>query len=284
MAASSHPSRHEREGERGATSHPRAGRPRHAGGRSGAITVIVEIQPQRAAGTMPAPSVVAGADATLLAARQLLNKPTPSGASPSVAEEWRRNVDQLVVAAINTPLHERRCQPSAQHSHATAVHAASIARAPPVNRAPPVGPDACQTARHRAPMASYMMADLRAEINRRRGGEDGRVTIECRRERHRDIEGRNLEKDFDSQAPSHRSPSACEAYPPSSPGVTGGGGGAWRWRHICGWWSGRASSSPTYRRSMTGPSTPWSSCRFTPLLSLWQEGMRPLWPTTSPLP
>jgi hypothetical protein len=178
MAASSHPSCHEREGERGATSRPRAGRLRHAGGRSGATTVIVESQPQRAAGTVPAPSVVAGTDVTLLAACQLLNNPPPSGASPSAAEEWRRNVNQLVVAAINTPLHERRCQPSARHSHATAAHAASTACAPPVEHAPPLGPDACQTARHRAPMASYTTADLRAEINRRRGGDDGRVTIE----------------------------------------------------------------------------------------------------------
>jgi hypothetical protein len=223
MAASSHPSRHERGGERGATSRPRAGRPRHAGGRSGATTVIVESQPQRATSTVSAPSVVADTDATLLAACQLLNNPPPSGASPSAAEEWRRNVDQLVVTAINTPLHERRCQTPARHSHATAAHAASTARVPPVEHAPPLRPDACQTARHRAPMASYATADLRAEINHRRGGEDGRVTIERRRERRRDIEGRNLEKDFDSQVPSRRSPSAREAYPPSSPGVTGGG-------------------------------------------------------------
>jgi hypothetical protein len=105
MAASSHPSRHEREVERGATSHPRAGRPRRTGGRSGATTVIVESQPQRTTGVVPAPSVVAGADATLLEARQLLNNPPPSEASPSAAEEWRCNVDQLVVAAINTPHH-----------------------------------------------------------------------------------------------------------------------------------------------------------------------------------
>jgi hypothetical protein len=71
---------------------------------------------------MPAPSVVAGADVTLLAARQLLNNPPPSGASPSAVEEWRRTVDQLIVAAINTPLHERRCQPSAQYSHTPQRH------------------------------------------------------------------------------------------------------------------------------------------------------------------
>jgi hypothetical protein len=113
MATSSHPSCHEREVERGATSRPRAGRPRRAGGRSGATTVMVESQPQRTAGAVPAPSVVAGVDATLLAARQLLNNPPPSGASPSVAEQWCHNVNQLIAAAINTPLHERRRQPYA---------------------------------------------------------------------------------------------------------------------------------------------------------------------------
>jgi hypothetical protein len=40
-------------------------------------------------------------------------------------------------------------------------------------------------------MASYQMMDLREEINRHRGGEDSRTTIERNRERRRDIEGRN---------------------------------------------------------------------------------------------
>jgi hypothetical protein len=81
MAASSHPSRHEREVERGATSRPRAGRPRRTGGRSSATTVIVESQPQRTAGAVPAASVVAGADVTLLAAHQQLNNPPSSTTS-----------------------------------------------------------------------------------------------------------------------------------------------------------------------------------------------------------
>jgi hypothetical protein len=176
---------------------------------------------------MLARRVVADVDAILLAARQLLNNPPPSGASPSAVEEGRRNVDQLIIVAINTPLHERRRQPSAQYSHTPpAAHAPSAARTPPIENAPPVGPDARQTVRHRAPMVSYATADLRAEINHRRGGEDGQVTIERQRERRRDIEGHNLEKDFDSHASSHKSPSAREAHPSSSPGVTGGVHGA----------------------------------------------------------
>jgi hypothetical protein len=92
MAASSRPSRYEREVERGATSRPRAGRPRRTGGRSGATTVIVKSQPQRTAGAVPAPSVVAGADATLLVARQLLNNPP----SMRYFDIWRTKKGGLV--------------------------------------------------------------------------------------------------------------------------------------------------------------------------------------------
>jgi hypothetical protein len=50
-------------------------------------------------------------------------------------------------------------------------------------------------------MASYQTTDIREEINRRRGWEDSHTTIEHNRERRRDIEGRNLERDFDLHAP-----------------------------------------------------------------------------------
>jgi hypothetical protein len=79
---------------------------------------------------------------------------------------------QLVVAAINTPHEDGQRQPLA--------HVRSAGRAPP--------------------MASYTTTDLREEINRQRGGEDSRTVIERHRERRRDIEGRNLEKDFNLHA------------------------------------------------------------------------------------
>jgi hypothetical protein len=47
-------------------------------------------------------------------------------------------------------------------------------------------------------MVRYAMADLRVEINCRRGGEDSRITIGCLRERRRDVEGCNLQKEFDA--------------------------------------------------------------------------------------
>jgi hypothetical protein len=64
-------------------------------------TVVLESQP--AAGMTASPPAVVGPNATLLAKRQLLNNPPPTGASPSAAEQWCDDVDQLVIAAINTP-------------------------------------------------------------------------------------------------------------------------------------------------------------------------------------
>jgi hypothetical protein len=116
VAASSHPSRHGRETEGEATSRSRAGRPRRAGGRLVATTVVVESQPQRTAVTAAAPPAVVGVDATLLAVSRLLNNPPLSRASPSAAEQWRNDVNHLVVAAINTSPQERWRQPSAQYS------------------------------------------------------------------------------------------------------------------------------------------------------------------------
>jgi hypothetical protein len=75
--------------------------------------VVLESQPERTMGTTASAPTAAGIDAALLAARQLLHNPPPSGASPLAAEQWRHDVDQLVVVAINTPHHERRRQPSA---------------------------------------------------------------------------------------------------------------------------------------------------------------------------
>jgi hypothetical protein len=49
-----------------------------------------------------------GPDATLLAARQLLNNPPLVKALPSAAEQWCHDVDQLIIAAINTPHRDGR--------------------------------------------------------------------------------------------------------------------------------------------------------------------------------
>jgi hypothetical protein len=88
-------------------------------------------------------------------------------------------------------------------------------------QAPPVLPSVRPTAQHHAPMASYATTDLREKINRRRGGEDSRTTIERHHERHRDIEGRNLEKDFDLYTPVGGHQDAHAPLPPNSSIVWG---------------------------------------------------------------
>jgi hypothetical protein len=43
--------------------------------------------------------------------------------------------------------------------------------------------------------------DLQAELNRRRTGEDARVSLERACERRQNVEGRNLDRDFAAEAP-----------------------------------------------------------------------------------
>jgi hypothetical protein len=60
------------------------------------------------------------------------------------------------------------------------------------------------------------MVDLWAELNRRRNGEDRRITIERQHESHRNIEGHNLEGEFNSLAPAQGASAARAVHPPSS--------------------------------------------------------------------
>ena len=54
---------------------------------------------------------------------------------------------------------------------------------------------------HSPTVRSARTEDLRAELNRRRAGEDARVSLERARERRLNIEGRNLNADLDAAAP-----------------------------------------------------------------------------------
>jgi hypothetical protein len=65
------------------------------------------------------------------------------------------------------------------------------------------------------------MANLRAELNRHREGEDNRMTIECQHDRC-NIEGRNLERDFGSLAPAKEALEPHAMHTLSSPGATSG--------------------------------------------------------------
>jgi hypothetical protein len=54
---------------------------------------------------------------------------------------------------------------------------------------------------HACVLPSIVTADLHDELIYHRRGEDSRITIERHRERCRNVKGRNLERDFESLAP-----------------------------------------------------------------------------------
>jgi hypothetical protein len=115
------------------------------------------------------------APGALSAARELLRHPPSSMASPGAMKQWRDDVDRLLGAAHSTSTRSR--PRSSRHQH----EASASVRSPSVRDA--------QT------------NDLRAELNRRRVGEDARVSLERAREHRQNIEGRNLDQDFAAVAP-----------------------------------------------------------------------------------
>jgi hypothetical protein len=115
------------------------------------------------------------APGALFAARELLRHPPSSTASLGAMKQWRDDVDRLLDMAHST-LTRSKPQSSQRQREATAS-----VRSPSVRGA--------QT------------DDLRAELNRRRAGEDARISLERVHERRQNIEGRNLDQDLAAVAP-----------------------------------------------------------------------------------
>jgi hypothetical protein len=108
MVASSHPSHHEWGAEGEATSCSRVGQSRRAGNRTVATAAMVTPQCQYTASTVATPPSVAATEVTLVGARQLLNNPPLPHTSPYAVEQWRHDIDQLIITAINMPFHRRQ--------------------------------------------------------------------------------------------------------------------------------------------------------------------------------
>jgi hypothetical protein len=111
----------------------------------------------------------------LSAARELLRHPPSSTASPGAMKQWRDDVDRLLGMAHSTLTRSRSWSSRRQHEASSSVRSPSVRGA--------------QT------------NDLRAELNRRRAGEDAWISLERARERRQNIEGRNLDQDFAVVAP-----------------------------------------------------------------------------------
>jgi hypothetical protein len=111
----------------------------------------------------------------LSVARKLLRHPPSSTASPGAMKQWRDDVDRLLGMAHSTSTRSRTRSSRRQHEASASVRSPSVRGA--------------QT------------NDLWAELNRRRAGEDARVSLERARERRQNIDGRNLDQDFAAVAP-----------------------------------------------------------------------------------
>jgi hypothetical protein len=90
-------------------------------------------------------------------------------------EQWRDDVDRLLGMTHSTSTRSRPRSSRCQHEALASVRSPSV-RGTQTN-------------------------DLRAELNRRRAGEDARVSLERARERRQNIEGCNLDQDFAAVAP-----------------------------------------------------------------------------------
>jgi hypothetical protein len=90
-------------------------------------------------------------------------------------KQWRDDVDWLLGMAHSTSTRSRPRSSRRQCEATTSVHSPIVRGAHTDN--------------------------LRAELNRRRAGEDARVSLERARERRQNIEGRNLDKDFAGVTP-----------------------------------------------------------------------------------
>jgi hypothetical protein len=115
------------------------------------------------------------ASGALSAARELLCHPPSSTASPGAMKQWRDDVDRLLSRAHSTSTKSRPQSARRQHEASASVRSPSV-RGTQTN-------------------------DLRAELNRRRAGEDARVSLERAHEHRQNIEGRKLDQDFTAVAP-----------------------------------------------------------------------------------
>jgi hypothetical protein len=111
----------------------------------------------------------------LSAARELLRHPPSSTASLGNMKQWRDDDDRLLGMAHSTLTRSKTRSSQRQHEASASVRSPSVRGA--------------QT------------NDLRAEFNRRRVGEDARVSLERARERRQNIDGRDLDQDFAAVAP-----------------------------------------------------------------------------------
>jgi hypothetical protein len=133
------------------------------------------------------------APGALSTARELLRHPFSSTALPRAMKQWRDDVDCLLGMAHSGSARPRPRSSQRQHEASASVRSPSM-------RATPTEDLRAELNRKRAgedaPVSLERSNDLRAELNHRRVGEDARVSLERAHERRQNVEGRNLDYNF----------------------------------------------------------------------------------------
>jgi hypothetical protein len=159
------------------------------------VAAVHSVRQRTPTQTSRASKAVRGALST---ARELLCHLPSSTASPGAMKQWRDDVNRLLGMAHSGSARPRPRLSRRQHEASASVRS-------PLVRAASTEDLRAELNRRRAgedaPVSLERSDDLRAELNRRRAGEDARVSLERARERRQNVEGHNLDYDFAAVAP-----------------------------------------------------------------------------------
>jgi hypothetical protein len=161
----------------------------------GVVTAVHSARQHTSAQTSRTSRAAPGA---LSAARELLRHPPSSTASLGAMKQWRDDVDRLLGMAHSASTGPRPRSSWRQHEASASVRSPSVRAAPTEDLRAELNR---RRAGEDAPVYMERSNDLRAELNRRRAGEDARVSLERARERRQNVEDRNLDYEFAAVAP-----------------------------------------------------------------------------------
>jgi hypothetical protein len=134
----------------------------------------------------------------LSASRELLRHPPSSTASSGAMKQWHDDIDRLLGMAHSGSTRARPRSYRPQHEASASVRSPSV-------RAVPTKDLRAELNRRRAGEDALVSLersnDLRTELNHRRAGEDARISLERACERRQNVEGRNLDYGFATVAP-----------------------------------------------------------------------------------
>jgi hypothetical protein len=134
----------------------------------------------------------------LSVARELLRHPPSSTASPGAKKQWCDDINRLLGMAHSGSGRPRPCLTRRQDEASVSVRSPSVRAASTEDLRAELNR---RRAGEDATTSLEVPDDLRAELNRRHAGEDARVSLERAHERRQNIEGCNLDCDFAAVAP-----------------------------------------------------------------------------------